>query len=117
MTAAPLDDLLTRLCSGDMDAAQQVFLTYEPYLRKVVRRQLTSRLRTRFDSMDIVQSVWRDLYDGFCHAGWRFESTAQLQAFLVKVTRNRFIDRCRKHSASLDREESLLEMDADANLP
>jgi RNA polymerase sigma-70 factor (ECF subfamily) len=117
MSKPTLDNLLEKLCRGDLDAAEQVFVTYEPYLRQVVRRQLPSRLRIRFDSIDIVQSAWRDLLHGFREAGWRFANTAQLQAFLVKVTRNRFIDRCRKHSASLDREESLLEMDADANLP
>src|SRR5438132_10055426 len=107
MNPNPLETLLEKLSSGDPAAAEQVFVTYEPYLRMVVRRQLPSRLRTRFDSMDIVQSAWRDLLDGFRTAGWRFASAKQLQAFLVKVTRNRFIDRCRQHSGSLDREESL----------
>src|SRR5207248_1414639 len=83
----------------------------------VVRRQLPSRLRTRFDSVDIVQSAWRDLLDGFRTAGWRFESARQLQAFLVKVTRNRFIDRCRQHSGSLDREEPLGQVDPHALPP
>jgi RNA polymerase sigma factor (sigma-70 family) len=111
MSRHSLDDLLTRLSAGDLAAAEQVFVTYEPYLRKVVRRQLPDRLRTRFDSVDIVQSVWGDLLHGFRNAGWRFESTAQLQAFLIKVTRNRFIDRCRQHSPGLDREEWLAEID------
>jgi len=113
MSRPTLDNLLEKLCRGDLEAAEQVFVTYEPYLRQVVRRQIPSRLRTRFDSIDIVQSAWRDLLHGFREAGWRFASTAQLQAFLVKVTRNRFIDRCRQHSASLDREESLMELAGD----
>ena len=107
MSTPSLNDLLAKLCQGDLDAAEQVFVNYEPYLRKVVRRQLSTRLRIRFDSLDIVQSVWRDLLHGFRNAGWRFTTTAQLQAFLVKATRNRFIDRCRQHTANLDREESL----------
>jgi RNA polymerase sigma factor (sigma-70 family) len=111
MTPPSLDDLLDRLCRGDAAAAEQVFLTYEPYLRKVVRRQLPERLRTRFDSVDVVQSVWGDLLDGFRKAGWRFASTAQLQAFLIRATRNRFIDRCRQHSPALDREQWLKEVD------
>jgi RNA polymerase sigma-70 factor (ECF subfamily) len=111
MTTPSLDDLLEQLCRGDVAAAEQVFVTYEPYLRKVVRRQLPARLRARFDSIDIVQSAWRDLLHGFREAGWRFATTAQLQAFLVKVTRNRFIDRCRQHSPALDREAPLAEVD------
>jgi RNA polymerase sigma-70 factor (ECF subfamily) len=105
-----LDHLLEKLCRGDLEAAEQVFVTYEPYLRQVVRRQLPARLRTRFDSQDIVQSAWRDLLFGFRKAGWRFTNAVQLRAFLVKVTRNRFIDRCRQHHAVLDREEPLAEI-------
>jgi RNA polymerase sigma-70 factor (ECF subfamily) len=111
MKAGRLDKLLDRLCTGDNAAAEEVFRTYEPYLRKVVRRQLPARLRTRFDSVDIVQSIWGDLLDGFRQAGWRFATTAQLQAFLVKVTRNRFIDRCRQHSPALERQECLEDID------
>jgi RNA polymerase sigma factor (sigma-70 family) len=113
MNRPSLDTLLEKLCQGDVEAAQEVFVTYEPYLRKVVRRQLSDRLRTRFDSLDIVQSAWRDLLHGFRKSGWRFATTVQLQAFLVKVTRNRFIDRCRQHSATLDREEPLAHVDPD----
>lgn len=105
MPADPLDTLLEKLCSGDAAAAEQVFLTYEPYLRMVVRRQLPARLRAKFDSVDVVQSVWVDVLHGFRESGWRFASTAQLRAFLVKVTRNRFIDRVRQHQRVLNREQ------------
>jgi RNA polymerase sigma-70 factor (ECF subfamily) len=107
MPADPLDDLLEKLCSGDAAAAEQVFLTYEPYLRMVVRRQLPARLRAKFDSVDVVQSIWADVLHGFREAGWRFSSANQLRAFLVKVTRNRFIDRVRQHQRILDREQPL----------
>jgi RNA polymerase sigma-70 factor (ECF subfamily) len=113
VSSTALDGLLEQLCNGDARAAEQVFLTYEPYLRKIVRRQLPDRLRTRFDSTDIVQSVWRDLVDGFRKAGWRFSNTAHLQAFLIKVTRNRFIDRCRQHSPALERQVRLGEVNAE----
>jgi RNA polymerase sigma-70 factor (ECF subfamily) len=107
----PLDELLEKLCKGDAAAAEQVFAAYEPYLRKVVRRLMPEQMRRRFDSIDIVQSVWGDVLSGFREAGWRFTNTVQLQAFLVKVTRNRFIDRCRQHNTSLAREKSLEESD------
>lgn len=100
----PLQLLLDQLCRGDVDVAEQVFRTYEPYLRKVVRKQLPARLRAKFDSIDVVQSVWADVLQGFREAGWRFQSVAHLRAFLVKVTRNRFIDRVRQHDAALQRE-------------
>ena len=110
MTGDPLDALLEKLCRGDAAAAEQVFLAYEPYLRLVVRRRLPSRLRTKFDSLDVVQSVWADVLQGFREAGWRFTDADHLRAFLVKVTRNRFIDHLRKHRAALKREQPLPEV-------
>ena len=107
MGTDPLDALLEKLCSGDDAAAEEVFRTYEPYLRMVVRRQLPARLRAKFDSVDVVQSVWVDVLHGFRESGWRFATSAQLRAFLVKVTRNRFIDRVRQHQRVLNHEQPL----------
>jgi len=104
MSTNPLDDLLQRLSHGDEAAAEQVFRTYEPYLRMVVRRQLPTRLRCKFDSVDVVQSVWADVLNGFQNSGWSFNNSSQLRAFLVKVTRNRFLDRLRKHERALEHE-------------
>ena len=103
----PLDDLLAQLCSGDMAAAEQVFRAYEPYLRKAVRRQLPPPLRAKFDSADILQSVWTDLFRGFREAGWRFSDVDHLRGFLFVATRNRLIDRVRQHQKAAEREEPL----------
>jgi RNA polymerase sigma factor (sigma-70 family) len=103
----PIEALLAELSAGDAQAALKVFLTYEPYLRLVVRRQLTPSLRSRFDSMDIVQSIWADLLSGFQNGQWVFTNPQQLRAFLVKVTRNRLVDRARQQQMSLRLEERL----------
>jgi RNA polymerase sigma factor (sigma-70 family) len=107
MTPEPLDSLLDKLCSGDPDAAERVFVAFEPYLRMVVRKKLPPRLRAKFDSMDVVQSVWADLLRGFREAGWKFSDEAHLRAFLVKLTRHRFIDRIRRHRTAAARESRL----------
>src|SRR5437588_5630436 len=103
----PLDNLLAQLCSGDTAAAGQVFVAFEPYLRKAVRRQLPSPLRAKFDSADIVQSVWADVLRGFREAGWRFVNADHLRGFLFVATRHRLIDRIRQHQQAVDREEPL----------
>ncbi len=113
MSAGPLDHLLEKLCGGDAEAAREVFVAYEPYLRVVVRRALPEPLRSKFDSLDVVQSVWVDLLRGFREAGWRFANTTQLRAFLVKVTRNRLIDRRRRFDAASRRERPLGETGRD----
>jgi RNA polymerase sigma-70 factor (ECF subfamily) len=107
MSSTSLDVLLDKLNSGDPTAAEQAFLAYEPYLRKVVRRLLPARLRTKFDSVDIVQSAWGDLLTGFRKAGWRFADANHLRAFLVRATRNRFIDRYRQLDRIARAEERL----------
>src|SRR5580704_12108762 len=114
MTADPLDALLAKLCSGDVQAAEQVFLAYEPYLRVVVRRMLPARLRAKFDSVDVVQSVWADVLQGLRESSWEFKSASELRAFLVKVTRNRFIDRLRQQRVPLEHQQPLDEDGLDA---
>jgi RNA polymerase sigma factor (sigma-70 family) len=104
---SPLDSLLERLCTGDNAAAEQVFLAFEPYLRTAVRRQLPASYRSKFDSTDILQSVWADALRGFREAGWRFVDADHLRGFLFVATRNRMIDRVRQHQKSLAREKSL----------
>jgi RNA polymerase sigma-70 factor (ECF subfamily) len=107
VSAEPLDALLEKLTSGDDDAAEQVFRAYEPYLRMVIRRQLSPPLRAKFDSLDVVQSVWVHLLSSFRQAGLRFADAAHLRAFLVQLTRHRFIDRLRRHRHVLQREQPL----------
>ena len=103
----PLDDLLAQLCGGDPEAAERVFRAYEPYLRKAVRRRLPPPLRAKFDSADILQSVWADVFRGFRDAGRRFADADHLRAFLFVATRNRLIDRVRQHQKAAQREEPL----------
>ncbi len=111
--SGPLDALLAKLNAGDPAAAEQVFLTFEPYLRMVIRRRLSNGLRAKFDSSDIVQSVWADVLDGLRKSKWSFHDVDQLRAFLVKMTRNRFIDRIRQHRTALEREVTMPQHDMD----
>jgi RNA polymerase sigma factor (sigma-70 family) len=104
---ASLEQLLTRLHDGDIEAAEQLFRSYEPYLRLLVRRQLSGDLRAKFDSLDIIHSVWTDLLDGFRSARWQFDDPNQLRAFLVKATQHRLIDKARRHLRPGSREEPL----------
>ncbi|HTM53359.1 MAG TPA: RNA polymerase sigma factor [Pirellulales bacterium] len=104
MSSSSSQVLLERLNEGDAAAAQQFFLRYQPYLRMVVRRRLSAALRAKFDSMDVVQSVWADLLDGLRHSKWTFRDTEHLRAFLLRMTRHRFIDRLRRYRGALARE-------------
>jgi RNA polymerase sigma-70 factor (ECF subfamily) len=109
--AEPLDNLLVQLCSGDTRAAEQVFRAYEPYLRMAVRRQFPAILRAKFDSADIVQSVWADVLQSFRRAGCRFLDADHLRGFLFVAARNRLIDRIREHREAITHEEPLEDAD------
>jgi RNA polymerase sigma factor (sigma-70 family) len=107
MSQAIADPMLSGLLAGDPQATADAFLEFEPYLRMVVRRQVANRVRAKFDSTDIVQSVWADVVDGLRRLDWTFEKREQLKALLVRMTRNRLIDRLRHERTALAREVAL----------
>jgi RNA polymerase sigma-70 factor (ECF subfamily) len=65
-----------------MAAAERVFRAHEPYHRMAVRRKLPSRLRAKFDSVDVVHSMWAHMLRGFRDAGWRFADADRPRARL-----------------------------------
>jgi RNA polymerase sigma factor (sigma-70 family) len=103
-----LKTLFAGLSRGDGEAIEQAFVAYAPYLRVMVRRYLSPRLRAKLDSTDVVQSVWADLLTGLRARRWQFADAARLRHFLVKVTRNRVLNRLRR----LRRETDLVTAEA-----
>jgi RNA polymerase sigma factor (sigma-70 family) len=113
MEPMTIEELLRRLGSGDEAAAAEVFRAYEPYLRQVVRRRLPAQARARFDSGDVLQSVWADLLPGLRGGRWRFADAAQLRAFLSRVVQNRLFDRARRALRQTAHEEPLAALPAE----
>jgi DNA-directed RNA polymerase specialized sigma24 family protein len=103
-----LQELLRRLKAGDVVAAEKIFVAFEPYLRQLVRRKLSVKLRTKFDSIDVVQSVWGDLVKGFQAAQWGFNDVEMLRSFLIKTTLHRLIDNVRRHQGALTNEQPMV---------
>jgi RNA polymerase sigma factor (sigma-70 family) len=102
-----VDRWIERLNEGDIAAVEDVFRAYEPFLRIAIRRRLSSRLRSKVDSGDIVQSVFADLVEGVRDGGWHFAGRPQLEALLHRVAWRRLADRYQKHGRALARERSL----------
>lgn len=98
MATGPVDDLLARLDRGEVEAADELVRAYTPYLRAVVRRQLSDRLRAKFDSADVVQSVWVQVVRQLGRDGWRVGSEPELRGLLATIARRRLISRVRKHA-------------------
>lgn len=116
MNDAVLHSLVEKLRGGDAQAAEELLKQYEPILRVIVRRQLSAPLRRKFDSVDIVQSVWADVFDGFRQDRWEFSDTAHLRAFLIRTVRNRLINRSRQQKTELFQPDCLLEEQSDGAL-
>jgi RNA polymerase sigma-70 factor (ECF subfamily) len=117
MSAASLDTMLEKLSAGDPEAAERIFRMYEPFLRAMVRRRLTPPLRAKFDSMDVVQSVWADVLTGFRKNEREFGDRAHLRAFLARVTYNHFVNHCRRHGPALEHEQPFYDDEAAALPP
>jgi RNA polymerase sigma factor (sigma-70 family) len=105
MSVDSLDTLLVKLTSGEEAAAARVFRDYEPFLRSMVRRRLTPALSAKFESMDVIQSVWADVLEGYRNEGWSFKTRDDLKAFLARVTLNHFFNHCRRHGPALKHEQ------------
>jgi RNA polymerase sigma factor (sigma-70 family) len=93
MTAQFGDDQL----NGDAESLEKLFDLYEPYLRAIIRRQISSRLRAKFDSTDVVQSVWVQFIQKLGQDGWQVNDRDHLRALLVTIAQRRLIDRVRRY--------------------
>jgi RNA polymerase sigma-70 factor (ECF subfamily) len=91
-------DLLARIQKGDEEAARELLCRYESKVRMVVRRQLPRLLRSRFDSLDFLQSVWGSFFHRIRTSSNDLEEEPNLIAFLAWAARNKVIDEYRRAS-------------------
>src|SRR3954451_370912 len=87
---------LARIRAGDEEAARELLTRYEAQVRLVVRRQLPRILRSRFDSLDFLQSVWRSFFRRMRAGPDEFEDPRHLVAFLARAAQNKVIDEYRR---------------------
>jgi RNA polymerase sigma-70 factor (ECF subfamily) len=105
-----LTEFLRRIQSGDDGAARELLQRFEPEVRLVVRRQLPRLLRSRFDSLDFLQSVWGSFFRRMRTSPTEFEDSRHLVAFLARAAKNKVIDEYRRAASrkhDMHREEPL----------
>ena len=105
-----LRSFLARIRAGDELAARELLTRYAPQVRLVVRRQLPRLLRSRFDSLDFLQSVWASFFRRLRSDPEKFEDPRYLVAFLAQVAKHKVIDEYRRAASrkqDMRREESL----------
>lgn len=104
-----LEMLVKRLNQGDAAAAGPLLQHFEPYLRIAVRRHLSGRIRSKFDSEDVVQSAMADLIVHFRRSGREFEDGSHIRNFLNRVVINRLNDRFRRHRREIVQQQVMLD--------
>jgi RNA polymerase sigma-70 factor (ECF subfamily) len=105
-----IPEFLRRIAAGDQDAARELLTRYESEVRLVVRRQLPRLLRSRFDSLDFLQSVWGSFFRRVKGGPAEFEDSRHLVAFLARAAKNKVIDEYRRAGSKkgdMHREEPL----------
>jgi RNA polymerase sigma-70 factor (ECF subfamily) len=105
-----LTQFLRRIHEGDEGAARELLQRFEAEVRLVVRRQLPRLLRSRFDSLDFLQSVWGSFFLRMRNSPTDFEDSRHLVAFLARAAKNKVIDEYRRaasHKNDMHREEPL----------
>jgi RNA polymerase sigma-70 factor (ECF subfamily) len=105
-----LTEFLRRIQAGDEGAARELLIRFEAEVRLVVRRQLPRLLRSRFDSLDFLQSVWGSFFRRMRTAPTEFEDSRHLVAFLARAAKNKVIDEYRRAASrkqDMHREEPL----------
>jgi RNA polymerase sigma-70 factor (ECF subfamily) len=83
--------LMQRVRAGDPRAAQEVFDRYSEPIRRVVRRYLHQRLRTQYDSVDLLQTVWASFFQ-VPPERYTFETPEALIGFLSQMACNKAVD-------------------------
>src|SRR3954451_8653879 len=93
-----IPEFLARIQAGDEAAARELLTRYEAEVRLVVRRQLPRLLRSRFDSLDFLQSVWGSFFRRVRSGPGlaEFEDQRHLVAFLARAAKNKVIDEYRR---------------------
>lgn len=85
--------------SGSRDAIQNFTEEYGPHIQRIARRNLDSRIQSKFDSLDFVQMVWVSFFRDPRQIR-SFRRPADLRRYLGKLVRNKVCDEHRRRIIS-----------------
>lgn len=96
-------ELLREAERGNEAAISKLVERYGPAIRRVVRKHLSVHMRRQFDSDDFMQTVWKSFFTRE-RDNEMFDTPQQLSAFLVRMTKNKVVDRHRRLEQTLRRD-------------
>lgn len=109
--------LMDRVRAGCPDATRELFDIYRDHILIIIRRRLSGRLRTLYDSEDFVQDVWASFYAVPVEA-YRFDTAAQLFSYLGELAVNKVVERYRQRYGTQEHDlERVRSLDGSAAVP
>ena len=78
-----------------MEAVWELLDIYGPFVMRVIRRNLGTELRGKFDSEDFLQAVWLSFFTDDNHVQ-QADSPERLVALLTAMARNKLVDESRR---------------------
>ena len=103
-------ELIARWQSGEQTAADEIFHRYSSRLINLVRGHLSSKLTSRFDAEDVVQSAYRSFFVGARDGRFLLENSGDLWRLLVGIAMHKMQHQVERHTAgkrNVDREANL----------
>jgi RNA polymerase sigma factor (sigma-70 family) len=105
------NNLLRRAKAGDEGAIRDFLAQFEQDVQTMVRSRLPRKLRTRFDSIDFVQSVWQSFLVDRGDDSREFDDVEHFRGYLYGMVRNKVSEQHRRLTRTakydLGREERL----------
>lgn len=92
---AGFEQLLAHVRDGQEEAVVRLVSDYSRHLRRVIRRRLSSRLRSKVDSTDFEQSVWATFFKHRAELP-DFQSPQHLINYLAQIAEHKVIDEHRR---------------------
>ena len=103
--------------SGDHEAIRDLIVKYQDKIHKLARIRLGKKLRSKMDSMDIVQDAMLKALESLDNAKVSgeiktFSSEVEFEAWLYSIVKTRIVDEFRHYDADKRRLSKELQLDA-----
>jgi len=114
LTADEFRSLLERLRSGSEDAVSELLEEYGAQVLRVIRRRLNQSLRSKFDSQDFSQAVWKSFFENRAEIA-SFKTPQDLAKFLQAIAAKKVLGEFRRFHGTEKHDLSREELSVDEN--